>query len=205
MIRVEFRPDLRVRRGKLAPEGVAVHAATFLRQRHIVLDSELQRRPRELRRIFLHELFHFVWWKLGNPRRLEWETVLACEIAKRVRGELGWSAEIRKKALTDRDIGERTRKWREYCCESFCDTGASNFMGRRKHAEFTLAKSHREKRERWFRRGDIIQSEEQLVEFVEPDGGRGGFVWDADMPCVLAGAGGARAIGKGSKGSPGSA
>jgi hypothetical protein len=197
VIRVELRSGLRVRGGKLAPKGVAVHAATFLRERRIILDQALLRRPRELRRIFVHELLHFAWWKLGNPRRLDWESLLAREIRAKARGELGWSAEIRKHALTDRDIPERTRAWREYCCESFCDTGASILFEGKKHEEFTLAARFRIRRQSWFRQGDIIRDEEQLVQFVEPRDGRGGFVWVGDVPCLLAGADGARSIDEG--------
>jgi hypothetical protein len=194
VIRVELRPRLRVRGGKLAPQGVAVHAATYLRERRIVLDRALLRRPRELRRIFIHELLHFAWWRLGNPRRLDWEALLANEIRASAQGELGWSAEIRKKSLTAEDIAERSRVWREYCCESFCDTGASILFDGKGHDEFTLAARFRKKRESWFGRRDIIQDEEQLVQFVEPKDGRSGFVWVDDMPCLLAGADGARSI-----------
>jgi len=184
-----------VQRGKLAPRGVAVHAATFLRERRIILDKALLRRPRELRRIFIHELLHFVWWKLGNPKRLSWEALLAGELQKRARGELGWSAEIRKERLTQRDIAERSRAWREYCCESFCDTGASILFAGRKHDEFTLAARYRQRRESWFRRGDIIEDEEELVQFVEPRDGRRGFVWLDGLPCLFSGAAGVSRVG----------
>jgi hypothetical protein len=194
VIRVELRPGLMVRRGKLASFGIAVHAASFLRERLIILDRDLLWRPKELRRIFVHELFHFVWWKLGNPRRLSWEALLTAEIGRRARGELGWSAESRKARLTTRDLAERTRAWREYCCESFCDTGASIFLKGRKHGECTLAARYLQARKSWFRRGDIIQDEEQLVQFVEPRDGCCGFVWLGDMPCLLSRADSARAI-----------
>jgi hypothetical protein len=184
-----------VQRGKLAPRGVAVHAATFLREGRIILDKALLRRPRELRRIFFHELLHFVWWKLGNPSRLSWEALLASERKTRARGELGWSAEIRKNKLTPHDMVKRSRAWREYCCESFCDTGASILFTGRKHDEFTLAKRYRERRESWFEQGDIIQSEEQLVQFVEPRDGRGGFVWLDGMPCLFNGTAGLSRLG----------
>jgi hypothetical protein len=197
VIRVELRLGLRVRGGKLVPQGVAVHAATYLRERRVVLDRALRRRPRDLHRIFIHELLHFAWWKLGNPRRLAWETLLAGEIRRRARGELGWSAEIRKKSLTAGDIAVRTRTWREYCCESFCDTGASILFRGKKHDEFTLAARFRKKRESWFVWRDIIRDEEQLVQFVEPRDGRTGFVWVDDMPCLLAGADRPRSIDKG--------
>lgn len=185
MIRVELRRGLRVRRGKLAPTGVEVHAATFLREGRIILDRELVRRPRELRRIFVHELCHFVWWKLGNPRRFEWEALLAGEFKRGARGELGWSAEWRKELLTGRDVADRTRAWREYCCESFCDTGASTVLKLRQHGEFTLARRFREARAKWFEQKDIMQSEEDLLEFVDPQNGRGGFIWFDGMPCLF--------------------
>ena len=174
-MKVEFRAGLKVRRGKLAPEGTEVHAATFLRERRIVLDSELLKDPGELRRIFAHELFHFVWWKLGNPRRLAWEAVLAGEFRRRARGEMGWSSEWRKERLTAKDVAGRTRAWREYCCESFCDSGASLFMGSRAHEEVTLSSRFRQTRESWFRLGDIIRNEEDLVQFVAPQNGVDGF------------------------------
>jgi predicted SprT family Zn-dependent metalloprotease len=194
-----------VRRGKLAPAGVAVHAATFLRQGRIVLDRELVRSPRELRRIFIHELCHFVWWKLGNPRRMRWEVLLEGEFRRRARGELGWSSELRKQELRPIDISARSRAWREYCCESFCDTGASHLSGVRTHDEFTLAPQFRKAREQWLTREDIIQSEEELVQFVDPQKGRLGFVWADDMPCLLPLAPGQGAVGKGVQRPQGSA
>ena len=138
-----------VRRGKLAPDGVAVHAATFLREGRMILDRELLRRPRELRRIFVHELCHFVWWKLGNPRRFRLEALLAQEFKSHARGELGWSSEWRKQLLTARDIAKRTRAWREYCCESFCDTGS--FVAGGNDGEVTLGRKWMAARVAWFK------------------------------------------------------
>src|SRR5580692_6408755 len=121
-IEITFLPDLKARRGKLesgeSGRGKEVHAGSFLRQRRIVLDSALRRRPRELRRVLTHELFHFVWLRLGNPRRREWEALLRSEIERDVQGELGWSAELIKAALTRSDRVKRSRRWREYVCES---------------------------------------------------------------------------------------
>ena len=41
------------------PHGLPVYAGSFIRKRQIVLDRELERQPRELARILVHELFHF--------------------------------------------------------------------------------------------------------------------------------------------------
>jgi predicted SprT family Zn-dependent metalloprotease len=194
VIRVELRDGLKVRRGKLAPAGVPVDAATFLREGRIVLDRDLARKPQELKRIFAHELCHFVWWRLGNRRRIAWEGLLAAEIKRRARGELGWSSEVRKRALTSGDRERRTRAWREYCCESFCDTGASYLLGLREHDEFTLAATFRGAREAWLTRSDIIRNEEDLVQFVDPKEGMAGFVWVDDLPCLFPLAHGPRAI-----------
>lgn len=149
-IEVCFRPALRVCRGKLVsnhPRGAEVHAGSYIRERRIVLDAALRRRPRELERILLHEIFHFVWPRIGNRLRREFEALIAAELRGRAGGELGWSAEWRKKALTRRG----GRPWREYLCESFCDTGAWRWAGGR-HAEFTLGAAARRERRRWWDR-----------------------------------------------------
>jgi hypothetical protein len=149
---------LRVLRNRLVgpsnPRGVSVHAASFIRERRIFLEAELQRNPAEWSRILVHELFHFVWVRLGNGARREWEGVLGAEFAGGARGELGFSAEWRKNALragSGADRRRRTRKWREYCCESFCDTAAYVFSGVRNHPEFGLARRFAEQRAEWFR------------------------------------------------------
>lgn len=151
-MRLRFAPGLRAVRGKLlsnAARGAEVHAGSFLRRRRITLDSALLAHPRELRRIFWHEVFHFVWLRAGNPLRRSWEALLEGETA---RGELGWSAENRKRRLRPRDRARRTRAWREYACESFCDTAAWFLFGRSSHEEFTLAQRFRAARRRWFAR-----------------------------------------------------
>jgi hypothetical protein len=76
--------------------------------------------------------------------------VLEKELAARVRGELGWSAEWRKLALTGRDVTLRSARWRRYACESFCDTAAWVFAGLKAHDEFTLALRCRARRRAWF-------------------------------------------------------
>ena len=138
-IRIEQSPGLRDRHGP-------VHAGSFLRQRRIAFDCTRAEFPR----IFVHELFHFVWLRLGNPRRQAWEEVLRTEWQRRSRGELGWSAEWRKQALQRSDVDGRTRAWRLYCSESFCDTAAWMYSGLTRHPEFTLAANCRRTRRRWF-------------------------------------------------------
>lgn len=128
--------EIRYSAGLRDTAGHPAHAATFIRKRLIVLDDELRRDASEHARILTHEIFHFVWVRMGNPARLEWESVVAREFSRRVPGEAGWSAEWRKLRLATRDVRLRTRAWREYCCESFCDTAAAWLTGSR--AETTL-------------------------------------------------------------------
>jgi hypothetical protein len=152
-IRVRFARQLSARRGRLLSEvaaGTPVHAGTFLRRREIVLDAELLKNPCELGRIVVHELFHFVWPRLDNLTRRSWEALLEAEFRRRARGELGWSAEWRKRELRAADRAQRSRLWREYVCESFCDTAAWLLPGGRRHEEFTLAPAFRRRRRRWF-------------------------------------------------------
>ena len=138
-ILIENTPGLRDRRG-------AVHAGSFLRERRIAFNCS----GAEFPRILVHELFHFVWLRAGNPMRQSWEALLKSELAARARGDLGWSAEWRKNALQTTDLGRRTRRWREYCCESFCDTAAWLYSGVRRHPEFTIAPRFRARRRNWF-------------------------------------------------------
>ncbi len=142
-IEIRFVSGLRDRRGP-------AHGGAFLRERRIHLDGALRRHRGELSRIFVHELFHFAWVRLNNPARRCWEGLLTEEFAAGARGELGWSAEWRKAALAAGDRAARTRRWREYCCESFCDTAAWLFAGLAEHPEFTLASRFRVRRRRWF-------------------------------------------------------
>ena len=127
--------------------GQEVHAATFIRQRRIVLDGALLASREELRRILIHELFHFVWVRLSNGQRDGYESALKNEWNAHARGELGWSAEMRKVDLKS----PAGRAWREYACESFCDTAAWMYSGVKRHDEFTLAQRYRERRAAWFR------------------------------------------------------
>ena len=153
-IEITFLPELKAHRGKLlsgkTERGREVHAGCFLRQRRIVLDAALKSRPRELARILTHELFHFAWLRLGNPQRRRYEDLLQGEIRKRVRGELGWSAERMKTTLSRADRMRRKRAWREYVCESFCDTAAWLLAGHGRSDEFTLPLPARRARRAWF-------------------------------------------------------
>jgi hypothetical protein len=138
-IRLHAVNGLRDRRG-------SVHAAAFLRERRIAFDCSTAEFPR----IFVHELFHFVWARAGNPLRWKYERLLREEWRAGTRGELGWSAEWRKRALREPDVRRRGRPWREYCCESFCDTAAWLYSGTERHPEFTLGAKWRRRREAWF-------------------------------------------------------
>jgi len=126
----------------------ASHAGAMLRERRILFDCA----PAEFTRIFVHEVFHFVWLRAGNAARNSFGQLLASEMERGVSGELGWSAELRKGKLTAADRRERTRRWREYCCESFCDTAAWLYSGVEGHDEFTLATPCRKFRAQWFSR-----------------------------------------------------
>jgi hypothetical protein len=141
-VAIRYRRDLRDTAGNPA------HAATSIPARLIVLDPDLKKSGREHRRILLHEYFHFVWVRLGNPRRLEWERHLAREWHAGARGEAGWSAEWRKQRLSHGDVAGRSRRWRDYCCESFCDTAASTYG--KDNSEVTLAQTRRRARAAWF-------------------------------------------------------
>jgi hypothetical protein len=132
------------------PRGRPVFAGSFIRKREIVLDLELEHQPRELARILVHELFHFAWVRLGNPARRSYEAIVRREWKQRARGELGWSAESRKNALT-KSLPGPNPLWRDYLCESFCDTAAWLYSGVRRHPEYTLAARHRNRRAEWFR------------------------------------------------------
>jgi len=127
-----------------------VHGGSQLRKRLVVLDQALLDRPGEFRRILVHELFHFVWLRISYAVRLSYEALLQRELAVGARGELGWSAEMRKAGLTAEDAADRSRRWREYACESFCDTAAWLYSGLRAHEEFTLKPRFRRLRRRWW-------------------------------------------------------
>jgi hypothetical protein len=140
-------------------KGLEVHAGSFIQRREIILESSLAERPAELARVLAHELFHFVWLRVGNPVRRSYETLLESEMIRQAWGELGWSAESRKKALRIGDRLRRSRRWREYVCESFCDSAAWLLAGLRAHEEFTLTLCHRRARRAWFLRRVLAYDE----------------------------------------------
>jgi hypothetical protein len=139
---------IRWQTGLLDTAGNEAHAATFIRKRVIFLHKELRGNKTEHQRVFIHEMFHFAWMRLGNRKRLAWEALLRQEWEAGVRGEAGWSAEWRKRKLGEASVLRRTRAWREYCCESFCDTAAWLFGG--SEEEVTLSIRPRRRRRRWF-------------------------------------------------------
>ncbi len=153
---IDVRPELTACRGELLSgqieRGYAVHAATFIRKRAIVLERELLERQRLLRAILLHELFHFVWVRCGNQRRRNYGDLLREEITRNARGELGESAETWKNAWqagrSHRATGDRCL--REYVCESFCDTAAWYLSDGRQRLPVTLADRWQAKRAKWF-------------------------------------------------------
>jgi hypothetical protein len=151
-IRLRFLPDLRRCRGKLlsgSTIGEEVHAAADLERRVIILDRALTSSDGELRRILLHEIFHFVWRRLSTHGRRGYEALIANEFGSGARGELGWSSEMRKRRLAWTDTVSRNRRWREYLCESFCDTASWVYADMTDHPEFTLAPRFRRRRRTW--------------------------------------------------------
>lgn len=129
--------------------GNPADASTWIRNRLILLDTELAADQPKRHSILLHEYFHFVWVRLGNPKRFAWENFINAQDASPYLGEAGWSAQWRKQKLHPEDAESRSRRWREYCCESFCDTGARLYSSDK--SENTLSALPLRKREQWFR------------------------------------------------------
>ena len=153
-IRISFRPALTAGNGRLYSQrscGQPVYAGSFIRKREIILDRELRQGSRELARILTHELFHFAWVRLGNRARRSYENLLRRELKDHARGELGWSAESRKSTLAHiPQPATHNLRWRDYICESFCDTAAWLYSGLRRHQEFTLGARYKARRAKWF-------------------------------------------------------
>lgn len=141
---VAILPHLTAHRGKLLSgslhRGVPVHAATFIRRRKIILETQLTRKPGLLRLITVHEIFHFVWARLPNSARRAYAALLLAEVLAHARGELGESSLLKKTPACTRD----------YICESFCDTAAWLYAGVRRSPDFTLAARWRKRRRAWF-------------------------------------------------------
>lgn len=126
-------------------------AATSIPKRVVFLDREVLRERGEFERILVHELFHFVWVRLSNETRRQWSDLLAAEFGKRAKGELGWSAELRKERLSARDARFRTAVWQGYIRESFCDSAAWLYSGLTRHEEFSLAPRWSGRRAAWLK------------------------------------------------------
>ncbi len=154
-IRIQIRPELLVSGNHLLNSGgagAAVYGAASIAERRILLEGALLRRPVELGRILTHEIFHFVWVRRSNGDRWSYEGVLDFEFEQHARGELGWPSESVKLTLTRADRRYRSRRWRQYVCESFCDSAAWYFaVGDRPHEELTLKPRFRAQRAIWLR------------------------------------------------------
>lgn len=128
-----------------------MYAATFIRERRIVLESEVLDHPETLPLIAIHEIFHFVWTGLGNRARHEYSELLRCEWEQRAKGELGESSSLKKERLRPGRFDPlSSRAGRDYACESFCDTAAAIYSGVADSNWFTLAQRWKKRRERWF-------------------------------------------------------
>jgi len=152
-VSLSFRPDLSAHRGKLLSrkleKGTPVHAAAFIRQRRIVLETALFKDRQRLQQILVHELFHFVWARLGNHKRAEFSAILRRELERNARGELGEAAAVKKARLQPGDHRIENRRWRDYLCESFCDTAAWYHTGVNLPDEVTLGRRWSKPRARW--------------------------------------------------------
>ncbi|MEO5925936.1 MAG: hypothetical protein ABIR70_19105 [Bryobacteraceae bacterium] len=142
---LEGKPIRVIIRASLGPHL----AATSITRRIIYLDREVLGQRGDFERILVHELFHFVWVRLANQTRRDWEGVLSREFERRAKGELGWSAEWRKLKLQAKDLSARTPAWRQYVCESFCDSAARVYSGLSEHDEFTLSPLWVRRRTAW--------------------------------------------------------
>ena len=151
-ISVYTLPALKAHRGKLltgdsAAAGTEVHAASFIHKREIVLETALLLRPHSLRLILVHEVFHFVWPRLGNPVRQSFVSLLSEELNAGAQGELGESAGVHKLASQPKN---RQTNRRDYICESFCDSAAWLYAGLNSSSNWTLAARWRKRRQAWF-------------------------------------------------------
>ena len=152
----ELRPELTAHWGKLlsgAGIGVPVHAAAFIRKRMVVLEADLFSQAEQLRLILVHEIFHFAWVRLSNGQRRAFTDLLTDEIQDRARGELGEAAGVKKRLFQESaSFDGSSRLWRDYACESFCDSGAAFFSGAAANEHFTLAKRWAGRRYAWLLR-----------------------------------------------------
>lgn len=131
-------------------------AVSYVRERVLVLHRRLFRQRWLGQRLFYHELCHFLWPRLGSGARRGFVVQLRRELARGARGELGYSAQYRKQCLAG--ARKSSYVWRDYSCESFCDTGAyalarrARLGGRLASVEFTLPARYRRARlNAWWR------------------------------------------------------
>ena len=152
-IRFELRPGLTAYRGKLLSGtgmGTPVHAAAFIRKRVVVLETDLFLQTDRLRLILIHEMFHFVWVRLSNGQRRTFADLLLDERRGRARGEMGESADVKKRLIQEKlPFDGSSRLWRDYVCESFCDSAAVFFSGVRDRQHCTLAERWAKRRYQW--------------------------------------------------------
>jgi hypothetical protein len=149
----ELYPSLTAHRGQLfsgADIGTPVHAAAFIRKRIVVLETGLLAQTDRLRLILIHEVFHFVWVRLGNGQRQAFADLLADELRAKARGEVGESAGVKKRLFQEQSsFAVPLRLWRDYVCESFCDSAAAFFSGVVDKEHCTLAARWAKRRYEW--------------------------------------------------------
>lgn len=169
-ISLQFRPRLSAFRGRLLSGrlslGKPVWAGSFIRRRLMVLDSELLRHEAALRGILIHELFHFVWVRAGNPARRGFAALLTLEAAAGARGEVGESSEVQKclwrsaggaHGSFSPSVAAGAHAWAAYVCESFCDTAAWALCPRAP-GPVSLSPRWQKKRRQWFREWIALQA-----------------------------------------------
>ncbi len=88
-------------------------------RREIVFDADLLSHAPDFVNIVAHEIYHFVWRRLGNRERKDWSLLLGGE--KRPT-HAGLSSQLRYEAWRESG-GER--HWSAYLCEAFCDSAAA--------------------------------------------------------------------------------
>lgn len=143
-ILVSAAPQLSNHRGKLLScehgRGAPVYAASFIRERRIVLEDTILSDANLFALILVHELFHFCWPRLSNAKRSSFSELIAAELRAGARGELGESSAVLKPCgLT-----------KPYVLETFCDTAAFLYARVPAHPWYSLATRWRNKRARWF-------------------------------------------------------
>ena len=130
--------EIRYQANLLDTAGNAAHAATFIRDRLIVLDEDLQKDSRGARCAFCSMN---CCTSSGCGRETGAASHGKTSCAKNGKRAFAANADGRpsgaRMQLRAVDVRVRTRAWREYCCESFCDTGAWFCGGGEK--EVTLA------------------------------------------------------------------